>query len=362
MRAKKISVVQSFLFVVLLFMCTEMSETSENTTHKSPQVAEVPKPIRALQRYPQLKEYFPYGFWHGQAPHAEMLSGFYHETYEQRGEKIYSHLARHHINAILPANRKIQQALPEVAQKYGLRVATEAGYLHGHVSDGIPMETVMETCRAHVMEVKDQPVLLAYQVYDEPKPDLASKIQQVTDMIRQADPNHPPIFTQNHLHLDREVWKDEWQLLESLDIHLSDCYPIRDSGGRDPWLYGDVMISGLYQANPEALSWPIVQAFTKPHWSLPTVAELRVMVYHTLASGAKGIFFFTTNQSYIGPWSSRQWFYRGSGNAWFGKEDFLEEIGRIGEHLTTAGHLLIPLRYAPDYPVSVDPPQMFQHS
>ena len=32
-------------------------------------------PIRALQRYPWLEDYFPYGFWYAQAPHDERLAG-----------------------------------------------------------------------------------------------------------------------------------------------------------------------------------------------------------------------------------------------------------------------------------------------
>lgn len=67
--------------------------------------AEPHDPISALQRYPWLEDYFPYGFWYGQAPYDERLAGGFSEPYEVRREKLFYDLARHHINAIILANR-----------------------------------------------------------------------------------------------------------------------------------------------------------------------------------------------------------------------------------------------------------------
>jgi len=221
----------------------------------------------------------------------------------------------------------------------------------------------------HAGTVKDCPHLLGYLVYDEPRAAVAPKIQQVLDAVRRADPNHPVIYTQSDVPLDRLGEPAEWRMIQNHDVLLSDCYGIAARSGRDPWLYGDVYIPELRRANPDALQWAIVQAFTKPYtiWALPTPAELRVQVYHTIAAGAKGMFFFCTNQGYLGSWSRRHWFYRGAGNPWYGSEELMDEIGRIGMHLTTAGPLLIPLRYSPHYPAYVgaadspsDPPEMFQ--
>jgi hypothetical protein len=126
--------------------------------------------------------------------------------------------------------------------------------------------------------------------------------------------------------------------------------------GRDPWRYGDAGMPEYQRANSRAWHWPIIQSF--PYGQMPTIPELRVMIYHTIARGAKGMFFFTTGQSYIS-WSwlkekGLPGFYPAPGNAWFAEDPMLREIGRIGEHLTTAGPLLIKLQYRGDYPVYVE--------
>jgi hypothetical protein len=314
------------------------------------------KPIRALQRYPHLEDFFPYGFWYAQAPMDETLTGQFRETYEQRRAKLFHHLARHHINTLITANRLARPEALDAAGQHDMRLISSAEFLHSHVNHAgeltgeATMEQVKQRASDHARKTKDDPHLLAYLVFDEPRAKVAPKIRQVLDVFRKADPNHPAIYTHSDMPLDRSR-TDGWRMLQSQDVLLSDCYSIAARSGRDPWLYGDVYIPELRRANPDALQWPIVQAFTKPYtiWALPTPAELRVMVYHTLASGAKGMFFFTTNQAYLGSWARREWFCRGAGNPWYGKEELMDEIGRIGAHLTTAGPLLIPLRYAPDY-------------
>lgn len=261
--------------------------------------------------------------------------------------------------------------------KYGIGQISSAGFLHSYVKatgeliGEATLKQELQNMTAHAAAVRDHPHLVGYLVYDEPHPVVAPWIRQFTDAARRTDPNHPPIYTQSEvsLPLDRLKNPAEWQLIQEQDVLLSDCYAIAAHSGRDPWLYGDVFIPNVRRANPDGLKWPIVQAFSKQHafWALPTPAELRVQVYHTIAAGAKGMFFFTSNQGYLGAWSRRQWFYRGAGNPWFGRETLMDEIGRIGEHLTTAGPLLVPLRYAPAYPAWVgavdapsDPAPTFQ--
>ena len=319
------------------------------------------EPLRALQRYPVLAETFPFGFWYAQAPMDEQLAGALLEMYPQRREKLFHHLARHYTNAVITSNRVARTESLDAAGRYGIRIVSLAQFLHNHVNHAgeltgnATMEQVLQRAAAHASEVKGHDQLLAYLVFDEPRSQVSAKIQQVSDMFQKIDPRHPAIYTHSDMPLDETQRAAQWRLLQSRDVILSDCYSIAARSGRDPWLYGDVYLSELRRANPDALQWPIVQAFTKPYtiWALPTPAELRVIVYHTVACGAKGMFFFTTNQAYLGSWARRHGFYRGSGNPWFGQEPLMAEIGRIGAHLTTAGPLLIPLRYAPKYPVDI---------
>ena len=330
------------------------------------------EPIRALQRNPHLADFFAYGFWHGQAPHDERLAGEFHEpTYESRRHKVLHHFARNHINIYVTANRMATEESLAAAGKYGIRQISSAQFLLGHVKHSgdlqgdLTMEQVLQQIRKHVESVKDSPHLLGCLLYDEPGAKVAPFIRQVADAVRPADSKHPPIYTHSETPLDRLGHPYEWELVRSQDILLSDSYTITTRSGRDPWLYGDVIVPELRRANPDALQCPIIQAFM--YLALPTVPELRVQVYHTIAAGAKGMFCFTSNQAYFGAWASDHWYYRGVGNPWLGREELMQEIGRIGEHLTTVGPLLIPLRYAPNYPAYVgavdapaDPPQMFQ--
>ena len=319
------------------------------------------EPLRALQRYPGLSQAFPFGFWYAQAPMDEDLAGAFQETYRQRRGKLFHHLARHYTNTLITANRIATIASLDAAGEYGIGLISPAEFLHGHINHAgeltgeVTMERVLQQAAAHASQVKSHPHLLGYLVFDEPRAAAAAKIQQVSDAFFESDSTHPAIYTHADLPLDAVRKPAEWKLLQSRDVILSDCYSITARSGRDPWLYGDVYLPELRRANPHALQWPIIQAFTKPYriHALPTPAELRVMVYHTVASGAKGMLFFTTNQAYLGSWARRHWFYRGSGNPWFGREPLLDEIGRLGRHLTTAGPLLVPLHYKPNYPVHV---------
>ena len=319
------------------------------------------EPLPALERFPALTDTFPFGFWYTQAPMDEQLAGAFQETYQERRGKLFHHLARHYTNALITANRVANTESLDVAGEYGIKLISSAEFLHGHinhageVTGNATMQQVLQQAAEHASQVKSHPQLLAYLVFDEPRAAAAGKIQRVSERFFQSDPRHPGIYTHSDVPLDPVKKPAQWKLLQTRDVILSDCYSITAQSGRDPWLYGDVYLSELRRANPHALQWPIIQAFTKPYTisALPTPAELRVMVYHTVARGAKGAFFFTTHQAYLGSWARRHWFYRGSGNPWFGREPLMEEIGRIGAHLTTAGPLLVPLHYTPDYPVHV---------
>ena len=313
----------------------------------------------ALERYPSLRDYFPYGFFFADGGITMKSLEYLHEPYETRREKIFHDLARHYVNAIIPANRTAGPAYLDVAHRYGLRSATVPLYLYHFIDGSQDLEWVRNAWSDHAREVQDHPALLSYNLVDEPHPTLSPQIQDVARHLDEVDPRHPAVYTHVNLPLSRDgtEWGTtaegisvEWALLASLDVHLADHYPIGSGSGRDPWANGDLMVGSLRQANPDALHWSIIQAFA--HLSgLPTVPELRVMIFHTLACGAKGIFFFTTGQSYV-RWLAGFWL--APGDAWFGEDTWYTEISRIGRHLTSAGPLLIPRQLDPEYPLQVD--------
>jgi hypothetical protein len=315
------------------------------------------EPIAALQRYPGLRDYFPFGFWYADAPHSEALAAGLGESHEVRQEKILHDLARHYVNAIIPANRAATRAYLDMAGRFGIRAATSPLFLYHHMDNAgnlreKDLDWVKAAWSGHAAQLRDHPALLAYHVFDEPHPTLSPKIQQVTALLAEVDPRHPAIYTQQNLPLNRDApgWgRVEWELLDSLDVVLSDLYSIAPAWGRDPWAYGDVGMAEFRKVDPGSLQWPVIQAFS--YGATPTIGEVRVMVFHTIACGAKAMFLFTTEQAYA-HWINP--FYPSVGNPWFAEEPLSEDLGRIGRHLTSAGPLLIPRRLDSEYPVQVD--------
>lgn len=72
----------------------------------APLSAESPeRPIRALQRYPYLADFFAYGFWHPLGWHDARLAGEFREpSYATRWDKLLHHFARHHVNIVITSN------------------------------------------------------------------------------------------------------------------------------------------------------------------------------------------------------------------------------------------------------------------
>jgi hypothetical protein len=315
--------------------------------------------IPALRKYKVLNDFFPYGFWFPDACACVSYCRAMNEDYGLRLGKILQDFSRHYINTVLPSNREVTLDYLNTMTYYGQRcIAPRNLLIHAlPLKNGAPdrranldakqLKEVETQWAEHIAKVKDHPALLAWHVFDEPHPDLSPTIHKLVQFMEKEDPAHPVLYT--HQNLPLGSWPSEWDLLKSLDVNLSDCYSLPEDFGVDPWLYGDVAIAEFRRANPQAVCWPIIQAFD--YGKMPTVGELRVMVYHTIGCGAKGMFFFTPEQvgmTWDVPGIANPT-YKGIGNAWFAEDFLLTEIGRIGYNLASAGPLLVDLQYRPNY-------------
>jgi|GEM_PF-2713038 len=315
--------------------------------------------IPALVKYPTLNDFFPYGFWYADGCYTGDYCAHMPEDYQSRFEKIMHDLARHQINAIIPSNRVVYPDYLNTMQKYGQRSVSAQNFLNNNLVNGRTNLTddkltlVEEQWAGQLSVNKNHPALLAWHMIDEPHPDIAPTIIKLKEFIEQNEPTHPVIYT--HQDLPISYNQAEVDLMKTMDVVLSDCYSLNEDFGYDPWLYGDVAMSEFRRLTPKALYWPIVQSFN--YGKMPTLGELRVMIYHTIGCGAKGMFFFTTEQSGI-TWEAPGYLpmYSGPGNAWFSEDQLLGEIGRVGYYLTSAGPLLIPLEYQPKYPAKIKAP------
>lgn len=124
-----------------------------------------------------------------------------------------------------------------------------------------------------------------------------------------------------------ERYKDE------LAINVFDLYSIRRSA-QDPWAPGDLTLK-LKRRFPNKPIWGILQAYGSRDRRFPTVGELRLMTYATVANGATGVFYYT---------------YSNSGEEAlvdaFGTPSALwEEMEVVGRRLTAVGPLLLNARW-----------------
>jgi hypothetical protein len=313
--------------------------------------------IPAIRKYKVLNDFFPYGVFFADGCYCQSYCQAMKVPYDLRVEKIMQDLSRHYINTNIASNRVVTREYLDTMAHYGQRCVSPQNFLmHAQVdkTTNLDVEKVKQVeaqWAGHIAPIKDHPALLAWHVSDEPEPDFSPTIQKLVRFIKQKDSAHPVIYT--HTNLPLGSWPSETNLLESLDVILSDCYSLNEAFGYDLWLYGDVAMAEFRRVNPQALNWPIVQAFEYgmvSDYRVPTVNELRVMIYHTIGCGAKGIFFFTPEQAGI-TWEAPGMLpmFKGPGNAWLEEDSLLAEIGRIGYYLTSAGPLLVDLQYRPKY-------------
>ncbi len=304
----------------------------------------------------ELPDIFPVGFFHGDACLLVNASNALKDPVALRRAKTFHDLAKRYVNVILPSNARYRVAEMDVAAKYGMYVIPSLNLLHGvgkeklTAADGEALQKIRDQWKIEVDRLGKHPALLAWHIYDEPMPWFSRSLLNIRSFLREYDGKHPVVYTHQNLPLGFD--KSEWELLASEPVIFSDCYSINKAMGRDPWLYGDVGMRDFRRVNPNADYWPIIQSYTY-HYE-PTPGELRIMVYHTLARGAKGMFFFTTGQSVVS-WANSEkiGFYDSPGNLWFASDILLNELGRISEHLMTAGPLLLPLTYTDKYQYKV---------
>lgn len=315
--------------------------------------------VTAIKKYKVLNDFFPYGVWFADACYCESYCQAMSEPYPERRGKIFQDFARHYVNTIVPSNRDVRSDYLDTMAYYGQRCVSTQNFLthaqplvKGQLDrtanlDPAQLKKVQSQWAEYIAGVKDHPALLAWHVFDEPEPVLSPTIQKVVEFIEQQDPAHPVLYT--HQNLPLGSYPTELDLIKSLPVIYSDCYCLSEAFGFDPWLYGDVAMAEFRRVNPQALNWPTIQAFDYGG-KLPTVGELRVMIYHTIGCGAKGMFFFTPEQAGI-TWEAPGLpvMFNGLGNAWFAEDALWAEIGRIGYYLTAAGPLLVDLQYQPNY-------------
>lgn len=302
-------------------------------------------------------EFFPFIMFYGDGCFLTKISKYMNEPYALRREKLFHQFARWNINTIVPSNAKYRNDDYAKAREYGLKVIHACNILHG-ISEADrtsgaeePLKMVKDIWNEEVRLVRNNENLLAYHVYDEPHPLYCKSIAIMMDYIQSLDPSKPIIFTQQNMPVGSFV--PEWEALSKCKVIFSDQYNVSAAFGRNPWSYREA-IPEFSKPNHSAHHWPIIQAFA--YNIQPTPAEFRIMAWNALAAGAKGLGLYTTGAlSTTWPLPEGEMYaaYPATGDACFGDDPIAEEITRLGRLLTTAGWLLVPLKYDSEYPWSV---------
>lgn len=320
------------------------AEKKEISTKFNPSVEEIKQVV------PQ--DFFPVIMFYGDGCMLRNSASILNDTWGGRREKLYHQLARWYINTVIPSNSRLSPADYAMAQNYGLKVIHFNNMLYivpnNELISGVSdkMDDVKKSWAAEVDKVKNLPNLLAYQVYDEPHPEVCTSIALMSDYVRSLD-KKPVLFTTQNMPVGGS--RAEWTALAKCHVILSDQYNVSQAFGRNPWSYRE-SIAEFSKPNKNAYHWPIVQAFS--YNMDPTPADFRIMVFNALAAGAKGLGLYisgSTNFSWPAPKGSS---YPALGSIVFSEDIFSIEVGRIARLLSTAGEFLVPRTYTADYKYS----------
>ena len=171
-----------------------------------------------------------------------------------------------------------------------------------------------EKCGQRIERFRNHPALLAWHIIDEPEVSHEPRgegekpsdeyMPAAYKMIKERDPNHPVTAVLC-------MFAGIPRFAPSLDVVQADYYPIPPIPATNFWGTGFRGIAHMVDESRKASAnqkpfWFVAQAFNysvqksrsfdiPPEWKrFPTLRELRTMTYTAVASGARGIFYYST--------------------------------------------------------------------
>lgn len=142
-----------------------------------------------------------------------------------------------------------------------------------------------------VCRFRAHPALWAWFLYDEPKPEMRDRVQEIATAIRREDAGHPMIIAANEA---------EFAILAGTIFAYK--YPIKDQSFPREDL--NPLVRRIDQAAAVGIPfYGLIQTFNwNRYWKfekmrrdnrLPTIEELRFMAFYGVIRGAQGVFFFS---------------------------------------------------------------------
>jgi len=288
---------------------------------------------RPPKRYPVLDEFFPFGCYMDAASSkrmASMLGVSLHEYWSLALEDI----AKHHHNCI--AIEKVDRfsadewrELLALAGSYGVKFFV----MHAGPVGATPAQ-MGEFLDTHVRPYADSNDILAWALYDSPPEHAYPEVMSTKALLETTDPAHPmglmlrtpnafPLFAPALSVMGIEHFRSHvpWDVADILQTHLPLC------GGQQMW----VIAPGF------------VYATDTPEWH--SCPELRMMLNHALANGARGWFTFAYHNDPIWIRGSIQ---RSLTGPFLTFSDLWSELGQRVEQCSAIAPLFLNVEPVPD--------------
>lgn len=142
------------------------------------------------------------------------------------------------------------------------------------------------------LAVRNDRAIAGWYLHDEPEWHGISPAQALADFshVKSQDPDH--VIGESHADLNLMG-----AYAASDEVAWMDRYPVGNAGGKFgiPTIWDfDWTYRGAHGNNPYYPIWQYVQMFKEaPHFTVPTVAQFRAMVFLAMASYVKGYFYFS---------------------------------------------------------------------
>lgn len=236
---------------------------------------------RPPRRYRVLEGFFPFGCFMDAAS-SKRMSSMLGVSLQEYWALAFEDIAKHHHNcvAIEKVDRFSADEWREVlalACSYGIKFFV----MHEFPSDSSRMQT-NEFFDTHIRPYAGSPEVLAWALYDNPPEHAFRDVLNSRSLLEKADSEHPmglllrtpgalPLFAPYMPVIGVEHFRSHvpWELAETVQTHLPLC------SGQQMW----VVAPGF------------IYATDTPEWH--TCPEMRMMLNHALANGARGWFTFS---------------------------------------------------------------------
>jgi len=296
-----------------------------------------------------LRQFFPFGVYSGPPDSSSKYQYFHRQT--------FGLMARNHLNffkAGAPHRRqgrwlteptKRVQPIVAAARETGIRVNLRmrrcAAMFEEHGA-----KAIIDWAAPIVQEIAESPEVLGYDVGDELPLAALHNVAAAVAVLRQMDAKRPSVLC---------FWDPA--SVRAYDpyvpVNASDIYPLQDGSDRTA-AYMYEWCRRIARDTDNKRHWIILQSFGAAPWRkrrgyiVPSVEQLRLMTWASLAGGARGIIYYSFSYDR----------YKMIADQWGNPNELFREIARLGEEIIPIGRRLLDCVVDFDAKIACDNPEI----